>query len=96
MAPAIARMGFLHNMGNPVAPPEWQAIEAPAEELGISVELFDVRSEPDIAAAFKTIQQNKIDALYVGIDALTQANADDRRSYRRARAADRLHIARLR
>ncbi|MBV8335455.1 MAG: hypothetical protein JO358_08455 [Alphaproteobacteria bacterium] len=72
MAPAIARMGFLHNMGNPVAPPEWQAIEAPAEELGISVELFDVRSEPDIAAAFKTIQQNKIDALYVGIDALTQ------------------------
>jgi hypothetical protein len=36
--PAIARVGFMHNMGNPVAPPEWQAIEAAAEALGISVE----------------------------------------------------------
>jgi putative ABC transport system substrate-binding protein len=62
-------------MGNPVAPPEWQAIEAAAEELGISAELFDVRREPDIAAAFKRMRQNKTDALYVGIDALTQAKA---------------------
>jgi putative ABC transport system substrate-binding protein len=74
-SPAIARLGFLHNMGNPVAPPEWQAIEAAAEALGISVELFDVRREPDIAAAFKRMRQNKTDALYVGIDALTQAKA---------------------
>jgi putative ABC transport system substrate-binding protein len=74
-SPAIARVGFLHNMGNPVAPPEWQAIEAAAEELGISAELFDVRREPDIAAAFKRMRQNKTDALYVGIDALTQAKA---------------------
>jgi putative ABC transport system substrate-binding protein len=62
-------------MGNPVAPPEWQAIEAAAKALGISAEVFDVRREPDIAAAFKRVRQNKTDALYVGIDALTQANA---------------------
>jgi putative ABC transport system substrate-binding protein len=62
-------------MGNPVAPPEWQAIEAAAEALGISVELFDVRRESDIAAAFNRMRQNKTDALYVGIDALTQAKA---------------------
>ena len=62
-------------MGNPVAPPEWQAIEAAAKALGISAEVFDVRREPDIAAAFKRMRQNKTDALYVGIDALTQANA---------------------
>ena len=74
-SPAIGRVGFLHNMGNPVAPPEWQAIEAAAEALGISVELFDVRREPDIAAAFKRMRQNKTDALYVGIDALTQTKA---------------------
>src|SRR5215472_8927840 len=74
-SPAIARVGFLHNMGNPVAPPEWQAIEAAAKTLGISVELFDVRREPDIAAAFNRTRQNKTDALYVGIDALTQAKA---------------------
>jgi putative ABC transport system substrate-binding protein len=75
ISPAIARLGFLHNMGNPVAPPEWQAIEVAAEELGISVELFDVRRGPDIPAAFQRMRQNKTDALYVGIDALTQANA---------------------
>jgi putative tryptophan/tyrosine transport system substrate-binding protein len=75
VAPAIARVGFLHNMGNPVAPPEWRAIEPAAEALGISVELFDVRREPDIAPAFRRMRQNKTDALYVGIDALTQANA---------------------
>jgi putative ABC transport system substrate-binding protein len=73
--PAIARMGFVHNMGNPVAPPEWQAIEAAAKALGISVELFDIRREPDITAAFKNMRQHNGDALYVGIDALTQANA---------------------
>ena len=73
--PAIARVGFLHNMGNPVAPPEWQAIEAAAETLGISVELFDIRRETDIAVAFKSMRQHKVDALYVGIDALTQAKA---------------------
>ena len=33
-------------MENLVAPPEWQAIQAAAEELGISVELLDVRREP--------------------------------------------------
>jgi len=65
----------MHNMGNPVAPPEWKAIEAAAEALGISVELFDIRCEPDITAAFKNMRQHNVDALYVGIDALTQANA---------------------
>jgi putative ABC transport system substrate-binding protein len=73
--PTIARVGFVHNIGNPVAPPEWQAIEAAAEALGISVELFDIRRERDIAAAFESMRQHNVDAVYVGIDALTQANA---------------------
>jgi putative tryptophan/tyrosine transport system substrate-binding protein len=73
--PAIARLGFMHNMGNPVAPPEWEAVKPAAKVLGISVELFDIRREPDITAAFKNMRQHNVDALYVGIDALTQANA---------------------
>jgi ABC-type uncharacterized transport system substrate-binding protein len=55
--------------------PNGKQIEAAAEALGISVELFDVRREPDITAAFNRMRQNKTDALYVGIDALTQAKA---------------------
>ena len=54
------------------------AVEAAAEALGISVELFDVRRESDIAAAFNRMRQNKTDALYVGIDALTQARSKAR------------------
>jgi putative ABC transport system substrate-binding protein len=66
----------MHNIGNPVAPTEWQAIKAAVETLGISAELFDIRREPDIAAAFQNMPQRKVDALYVGIDALTQSNAE--------------------
>jgi putative ABC transport system substrate-binding protein len=73
--PSIARIGFMQNMGNPAAALQWQAIEAAAKALGISVELFDVRQEQDIAAAFQTIVQHKLDGLSVGIDALTQSKA---------------------
>jgi hypothetical protein len=47
----------MHNIGNPVAPTEWQAIKAAVETLGISAELFDIRREPDIAAAFQNMPQ---------------------------------------
>jgi putative ABC transport system substrate-binding protein len=73
--PFIARVGFLQNIGNPVSPPQWEAIQAAAKALGLSAELFDVRSDRDIAGAFAIIAARRVDALSVGIDALTQANA---------------------
>src|ERR1700730_4120973 len=74
-SPAIARVGFMQNMGNPGAPPNWEASEAAAKVLGITAELLDVRSAQDIAAVFQRTPQHKLDALLVGIDALTQSNA---------------------
>jgi len=41
----------------------------------LSAEPFDVRNTNDIANAFARIAANRLDALSVGIDALTQANA---------------------
>ena len=73
--PSIARVGFLQNMGNPASPPQWEANQATAKALGLSVEPFDVRSTNDIADAFARIAKERFDALSVGIDALTQANA---------------------
>jgi putative ABC transport system substrate-binding protein len=73
--PSIKRIGFLQNMGNPVAPPQWGATQATAKALGIAPELFDVRSPNDIADAFARIAKDPLDGLSVGIDALTQANA---------------------
>src|SRR3954451_21758734 len=74
--PSIARVGFLQNMGNPASPPQWEANQAAAKALGLSAELFDVRSTNDIANAFARIANDRFDALSVGIDALTQANAE--------------------
>src|SRR5256714_1078883 len=73
--PSIARVGFLQNMGNPASPPQWEAVQAVAKALGLSAEPFDVRNTNDIANAFARIAANRLDALSVGIDALTQANA---------------------
>jgi putative ABC transport system substrate-binding protein len=73
--PSITRIGFMQNMGNPASPPQWEASQASARTLGFSIEFFDVRTDRDIANAFATISQRKLDALSVGIDALTQANA---------------------
>jgi putative ABC transport system substrate-binding protein len=73
MFPAIARVGFLQNMGNPVALPQWEQTKAVAAALGLSTELLDVRNENDLKHAFAQSLDHKIDAISVGIDALTQA-----------------------
>jgi putative ABC transport system substrate-binding protein len=73
--PSLVRVGFLQNMGNPVSPPQWEATQVAAGRLGLAAELMDVRSEPDIAQAFARVRTANIDALSIGIDALTQAHA---------------------
>ena len=73
--PSIVRVGFLQDMGNPASPPQWEANQAAAKALGLSAEPFDVRNTNDIADAFARIAKDRFDALSVGIDALTQANA---------------------
>ena len=74
--PSVVRIGFMQNMGNPVSPPQWEATEGAARTLGISSSLIDIRSVQDITDGFTLLQDGKVDALSVGIDALTQANAD--------------------
>ena len=74
--PSIARVGLLLNMANPVSPPQWEATRAATAALGLAAELFDVRTEEDIAGAFAAIASLKLDALSVGIDALTQSKAE--------------------
>jgi putative tryptophan/tyrosine transport system substrate-binding protein len=73
--PSIARVGFLLNMGNPVSPPQWEATLSVAKTLGLSAEVFDVRGDLDIAGAFAAMRQRRVNALSLGIDAVTQANA---------------------
>ena len=75
MFPSTSRIGYLLNMSNQVSAPQWEATKAAASKLGLLAELFDIRSEQDIVAAFKLVKDQKVDALSIGIDALTQAKA---------------------
>jgi len=62
-------------MGNPVQLGEWKEIERATKALGLQVQLLDVRRTEDIAPAFDAAVQQRADALFVGIDAVMQANA---------------------
>jgi putative tryptophan/tyrosine transport system substrate-binding protein len=72
LLPRLARVGLLHNMGNPAAPPEWEETRSAARSLGIQAELLDVRTDGDLGRAFETAVRHRVDALVVGPDGLTQ------------------------
>jgi putative ABC transport system substrate-binding protein len=73
LIPGVARVGFLGNMSNPIVPPQWDITRDVARGLGIEAELLDVRNAEDITRAFETAQRQKLGALLVAIDAVTQA-----------------------
>jgi putative ABC transport system substrate-binding protein len=72
LVPSLSRVALLHDMGNPVAPPQWAETETAARTLGIEAELLDVRSLQDIGRAFDAAVRHHVDALLIGIDGLTQ------------------------
>jgi putative ABC transport system substrate-binding protein len=72
--PGAVRIAGLYNMGNPVAPPQWNRVQMAARKLGIELQLLDIRKAEDIAPAFDAATAQRVDALVVGIDALTQEN----------------------
>ncbi|MEO8133736.1 MAG: ABC transporter substrate-binding protein [Betaproteobacteria bacterium] len=71
LVPNLARVGLLHNMGNPAAPPEWEETKTAARILGLQSELLDVRNQGDLSRALGLAVQH-VDALLVGADGLTQ------------------------
>jgi putative tryptophan/tyrosine transport system substrate-binding protein len=72
LVPNLSRIALLHNMSNPVGPPEWQETKTAARSLGLEAELLDVRSQADIGRAFELAARQHVDALLIGIDGLTQ------------------------
>jgi putative ABC transport system substrate-binding protein len=76
IVPSISHVAFLQNMANPVSTPQWETVKTVAGILSLSVELFDVRNEQDIARAFAAATENKVNAISVGIDGLIQTKAD--------------------
>ena len=59
-------------MGNPAAPPEWEEVKAAARSLGVQAELIDVRSQRDLDRALELAGRQRVGALVIGADGLTQ------------------------
>ena len=72
LVPNFSRVALLHNMGNPAAPPEWEEVKTAARSLGLQSELLDVRSQGDLDRAFELAVRQRVDALVIGADGLTQ------------------------
>jgi len=74
LVPAVSRIALFHNMSNPVAPPQWEAMKVAARSLGMQPELLDVQQREDITRAFEKAVAQRVGALVVGIDGLLRAN----------------------
>jgi putative tryptophan/tyrosine transport system substrate-binding protein len=72
LVPNLSRVGLLHNMGNPAAPPEWEETKTAARVLDLQAELLDVRSQDGLRHAFELAARQRVDALLIGADGLTR------------------------
>ena len=71
--PGLRRIAFLQNMGNPVAPPQWEELKAIAESRGVEAQLLDLRKLEDVALMIDAASRQRA-ALVVGNDSVTHAS----------------------
>jgi putative ABC transport system substrate-binding protein len=73
--PALTRMGVMSNPTNPNATRNVSEVEKAARSLSIELHKFDLRTPDDIPLAFEMASRQRVDALIVFIETVTQANA---------------------
>jgi putative ABC transport system substrate-binding protein len=74
LVPRVTRVAGLYNMGNRSVPPQWTELQKASTSLGLRARLLDVRKAEDIPPAVEVARREHIEALVIGMDALTQAN----------------------
>jgi putative ABC transport system substrate-binding protein len=74
MMPALRRFALLHNMSNPVVPPQWEETRKAAKLMGLEVRLLDIRTDEDIGSAFEAAKRERVEAILVGVDGFIQAS----------------------
>jgi putative ABC transport system substrate-binding protein len=74
-APALRRIGLMSNPTNPNYPRNLSEVEKAVLSFGIELDKLDLRTPDDIPLAFETAKRKRTDAIVVGIDTVTQANA---------------------
>jgi putative ABC transport system substrate-binding protein len=74
IVPGLARVGILSNPDNPNYARTRKNYETAAQSLGMQLVLFDARAPENIAAAFVAAGRQRLDALSVATETVTQAN----------------------
>jgi putative ABC transport system substrate-binding protein len=74
--PRAVNIAVLLNLGNPSLAGQRKEVEAAAPHLGMKVEIFDVRTREDLQSSIDQASKQRFDALYVAIDAVTEANRE--------------------
>src|SRR5262245_59800142 len=74
MVPGLTRVGSISNMSNAAARAIWKEFQEATAIAGIEAHLLDVRTPSDIVSAFDGARKQRINALLVTIDTLTQTN----------------------
>jgi putative ABC transport system substrate-binding protein len=75
IVPNLRTLGIIANVDYPAAKHEMSEVAATARAMGLSISVVEIRRADDIAAAIETIK-GRVEALYVAIDAVTDANRD--------------------
>jgi putative ABC transport system substrate-binding protein len=72
VVPGVLRIAAIMNTSNPAIALEWKELEATAQRTRIELQLLDVRQPDDLRRAFETGIRQRVGAVIVGIDDLTQ------------------------
>jgi putative ABC transport system substrate-binding protein len=70
MAPRTKRVAFLRNLTNPIHPQIWKAVEREGARLDLALQEISVRDPAEFEGAFRGMQRQRFDALFVPGDAM--------------------------
>ena len=68
MLPSATRVDYMLNLANQAATPEWEGVQAPARQLGLTLQLRDGRDADHIDQAFDAMAGAPPDALIAIVD----------------------------
>jgi len=68
LVPQAKALGFLANPTNPNIGPDMAEVQAAADAVGLRLQLLTASSERELEAAFERFEQQRLDAMLVGVD----------------------------
>jgi putative ABC transport system substrate-binding protein len=77
LLPAATNIGLLVNPSSPLADPVIRNVSAAATSLGLTLHVLRAKSEEEIAAAFASLAQLRVEALVIGSDVFFTSRSEE-------------------